>query len=71
MRRQLKGRLAAKMKVAACTSRVKQLVEEAQESGSHNSPVKDTKRLPRALAAQGAPLGEGHRVGPNGRMDLG
>ena len=71
MRRHLKRRVAAKMKEAACMSRVKQLVEEAQEPGSDKWPVKDTKRRPPAEAEQGAPLGEGHRVCPNGRVDLG
>jgi hypothetical protein len=50
MRLHLRGRLAAKIKEAACTSPVKQLVDEARKPGSHTWPVTDAKRKQRLQA---------------------
>ena len=49
----LSGRLAAKIKEAACTSPVKQLVDEARRPGSHTWPVNDAKRRQRLAADRG------------------
>lgn len=50
MRLHLRGRLGAKIKEAACTSPVKQLVNEARKPGSHTWPVNDAKRRQRLQA---------------------
>jgi NADH:ubiquinone reductase (H+-translocating) len=44
MRLHLSGRLGAMLKEAACTSPIRQLVEEARKPGSHTWLVKDAKR---------------------------
>jgi NADH:ubiquinone reductase (H+-translocating) len=50
MRLHLSGRLGAKIKEAACTSPIKQLVDEARKPGSHTWPVNDAKRKQRLQA---------------------
>ncbi|MEH1129781.1 NAD(P)/FAD-dependent oxidoreductase [Micromonospora sp. CPCC 206061] len=49
----LSGRLAAKIKEAACKSPIKQLADEARKPGKHSWPVKDAKRQQRLQAMRG------------------
>jgi NADH:ubiquinone reductase (H+-translocating) len=62
MRLHLSGRLAAKLKEAACSSPITQLVDEARKPGSHTWLVNDAKRQQRLQARRGEALASAERA---------